>query len=246
MEERVEDLWSTFLETRDPGIRERLILRYVPLVQRTVERMRIPSSSVMDGDDLFDLGIMGLIQAVDRFDPSKGTFEAYAVRKVRGAVLDGLRKMGWMPRNAKHRARRIEETISELEGELGRSPSEEEVAEKLGIPLELYRSTLEEVRPILMPLQRDEANLEEVLRAPGEDPSESAERREMEELLMEAIRSLPERHRKVIVLYYYEGLTLKEIGEVLGVSDSRVSQLHSEALLRLRAKMRKYMATEAM
>ncbi|RKY63245.1 MAG: RNA polymerase sigma factor WhiG, partial [Candidatus Latescibacterota bacterium] len=92
----------------------------------------------------------------------------------------------------------------------------------------------------------EEANLEEVLRAPGEDPSESAERREMEELLMEAIRSLPERHREVIVLYYYEGLTLKEIGEVLGVSDSRVSQLHSEALLRLRAKIRRYMVTEAM
>lgn len=241
----MEELWSKFLKTRDPGIRERLILQYVPLVQRTVERMRIPSSSVMDRDDLFDLGVMGLIQAVDRFDPSKGTFEAYAIQKVRGAVLDGLRKMGWISRKAQHRARQIEEAISELEGELGRSPSEEEVAERLGMPLELYRDALEEVRPVLMPLRREEGGLEEVLRAPGEDPSESAERKEVEELLMEAIRSLPKRQREVVVLYYYEGLTLKEIGEALGISDSRVSQLHSEAILRLRARMRRYMVPEA-
>jgi len=199
----------------------------------------------MDQDDLFDLGVIGLIQAVDRFDPAKGTFEAYATQKIRGAVLDGLRRMGWMPRSAQHKAKQIERAFSELEMELGRSPSEEEVAERLGMPLDVYRQALEEVRPVLMPLRGEEMNLEDVLGAPGEDPSEVAERREMEELLIMAIRSLPERHRTVVVLYYYEGLTLREIGAVLRISESRVSQLHSEALLRLRARMKRCVVPEA-
>ena len=233
-------LWRKFLETRDPGLREAIILRCVPLVRRTVDRMHIPSSPTADGDDLFELGVLGLIDAVDRFDPAKGEFEAYAVQKVRGAVLDGLRKAGWIPRSARQRAKRIERAISELEGELGRSPSESEVAGRLGVPLDAYRRSLEEVRPVLVPLRWDDGSLEDVLGAPGEDPSQEAERREMEEVLADAIRGLPRRQREVVVLYYYEGLTLREIGEVLGVSESRVSQLHSEAILRLRARMRRY------
>jgi RNA polymerase sigma factor for flagellar operon FliA len=183
-------------------------------------------------DDLIGYGFVGLLEAIDRFEPGKGVpFEAYAVKRIQGSILDGLRAMSWLPRNLHRKAKQVEETIEDLRGRLGRQPTEEEVADGLGVSVADYHTLLNDVGPItLMPF-------EEITEHGGSDGTQPWHRVEREELLAavgEAIGGLPEREKLVVTLYFQRDLTLKEIAQVLGVSEGRACQLKTQALLRLR------------
>ncbi len=241
------ELWETFVDTRRPELREELITTYQPLVRCVVSRLGIPSTSMLDMDDLVSYGMIGLINAIDRFDPSRGVrFEAFATARIRGAVIDQLRALNWMPRSAVSRVRQIERVLSSLEQQLGRLPTEEEVSRELGVTPEQYRLMLMEVGMMVLSLdaplgstgQDDEvASLSDLVedRLPG--PAEQVEQRELLSRLHEAIDHLPQRERRLLALYYQKELTMKEISKDMEVSESRVCQLHMQAVLRLRAAM---------
>lgn len=229
--------------------REELILEYIPLVKYLVHRIasRLPQN--VDLDDLINAGVIGLIDAVERYDPSKRIkFRTYAEFRIKGAIFDELRTQDILPRSWRQKIKELEEVYLKLEQRLGRTPTEEEVAEELQISLEEFHQNLHEVRSInflsmdglIDPTSADKGYLRDILMDPDErDPLEVLGLSELRELLAGAIDQLPERHRLVIALYYYEEMTMKEIAEVLGVSESRVSQIHSQALLSLRAKLKR-------
>ncbi len=244
----VDDVWTEFVANRSPQLRDELINTYAPLVRFVVARLGIPATSMLEADDLVSYGMIGLINAIDRFDPARGVrFEAYATSRIRGAVIDQLRTLNWLPRSAVTRVRHIESTLATLEQRLGRPPKEEEVAIELGVSTERYRHMLHEVgisvlsldAPLASVMQDDEVtSLGDLLEdSSATEPSEEAERHEMIELLSEAIDRLPERERLLLSLYYQEELTMKEISKVISVSESRVCQLHMQAVMRLRALM---------
>ena len=240
-----DEIWKQFVQTQHPKLREKLILDHVSLVKYVVGRIASSLPPSVERDDLVGSGILGLISAVDRFDPSRGLqFKTYAIPKIKGAILDGLRALDWVPRSVRYKARLLETTIGELQNELGRTATEEEIAERLGVEVEKYRDMLQEASPVLL-LSLDEPfsthdedvlSLREIIedsKSPG--PMLENERGEIKEILLDAIGRLPERGRLVVILYYYEGLTLKEIGRIMGISESRVSQIHTEVILRLRS-----------
>lgn len=239
--EQLIDLWSKFLKKRDSESREQLVLSYLYLVKYIAGRLSIYFKNYYELEDLESAGIPGLISAVDQFNPEKKVkFETYATIRIRGAIYDWIRSLSWVPRSIYAEARKIEEALAQLEQRLGRAPDDFETAEYLNISVADYHKLLEKVAPVVVislddpqhdtkePLDIAAANsgIEGVL-----DEMEAAEAKKA---LVEAITQLPERDQLVISLYYYEGLTLKEIGKVLGVSESRVAQLHSRSLLRLR------------
>jgi len=229
--------------------REDLILEYIPLVKYVAYRIasRLPHN--VDLDDLINAGVIGLIDAVEKYDPSKKIkFRTYAEFRIKGAIFDELRTQDVLPRSWRQKIKELEEVYLRLEQRLGRTPTEEEVAEEMQISLEEFHQNLHEVRSInflsmdglIDPTCADKGHLRDMLMDPdGRDPLEVLGLSELRDLLAEAIDQLPERHRLVIALYYYEEMTMKEIAEVLGVSESRVSQIHSQALLSLRAKLRR-------
>lgn len=242
-----EDLWNVFVRNRKDILRERLILEHISLVKYVVARVAPSLPSYVEDDDLINSGIMGLIHAVDHFDPSRGVqFETYAMPKIRGAILDGLRVMDWAPRSVRKKARLLEQTVAQLEHTLGRSATDEEIAEGLHMDVADYYDLLEDVHPLfLLPMKKgtiseegDILSLEELMEdSDSLDPSAALEREETRQRLTEALCQLPERERLVVILYYYEELSFKEIALVLGVTPSRVSQIHTSALVRLRARM---------
>ena len=244
-----DEIWRQFVQTKHPKLREKLILDHISLVKYVVGRIAGSLPPSVERDDLVGSGILGLIAAVDRFDPSRGLqFETYATSKIKGAILDGLRALDWVPRSVRYKARLLETTMGQLENELGRTATEEEIAERLGVGVEKYRNMLQDASPVLLlsldePFSTKDENvlsLRDVIeddRSP--DPTLGIEREEMKEILVNAIRGLPERGRLIVILYYYEGLTLKEISRVIGVSESRVSQIHTEVILRLRSMVTK-------
>lgn len=242
----VDDLWLEFVATRDDRLREHLIVHYVHLVRFVVSRLGIPTTSTLDSEDLMSYGIIGLINAIDRFDPARGIkFEAYATARIKGAVIDQLRALNWMPRSAVSRSRQLEHLLADLEQRLGRPALEEEVAAEVGVTTERYRQMLMEAGTAILsldaplaPMRSDEdaSSLSELLEdISSPSPSEEAERREQHEQLIAALNHLPPRERKLLALYYDQELTMKEISQVMHVSESRVCQLHSQAVLRLRA-----------
>lgn len=241
-------MWQEFIDTKNAAVRSELIAEYAPLVRHTVGRLGIPQTNLSDLEDLYSYGMIGLINAVDRFDPSRGVrFEAFAVARIRGAVIDQLRALNWMPRSAVARVRQLEATLAVLEQRLGRPATEQEAADEMDISLKRYRQILLEVGIVILSLdaplsslaQDDEvtslSDLLEDTRIPG--PAEQAERHEQIEQLVASLEHLPERERTVLTLYYFEELTMKEISTTLKVSESRVCQLHTQAILRLRSAL---------
>jgi RNA polymerase sigma factor FliA len=241
----ISDVWARFAATRDPALRDELITTYAPLVRFVVGRLGIPPSCMLDSDDLLSCGTIGLINAIDRFDPARGSrFESFATTRIRGAVIDHLRTLNWLPRTAMARIRQMEYAIANLEQRLGRPPREDEIAEEANISTSRYRQMLQEAGTIVLsldaplgPLAQEEgltslADLLEDERSP--EPDEQIEAKELMALLHVALNELPERERMLLALYYREELTMKEISKIMNVSESRVCQLHIQAILRLR------------
>jgi RNA polymerase sigma factor for flagellar operon FliA len=243
-----DDIWKEFISTRRQELRDELITEYAPLVRFVVGRLGIPQTSVLEAEDLYSYGIIGLINAVDRFDPSRGVrFEAFATARIRGAVIDHLRALNWLPRSAVARVRQIETALATLEQRLNRPATEREAAQELGVTLERYRQMLLEVGIVILSLDAPFGSLalDDEVTSLGDlledarslDPAQQVEQHETSSLLNEAVEHLPERERLLLSLYYFEELTMKEISKVLNVSESRICQLHMQAILRLRAAM---------
>ena len=224
--------------------REQLVQRFMPLVKRIAYHLmaRLPPS--VQFDDLVQNGMLGLLDAIDRYQEGFGAqLETYATQRVRGAMLDGLRENDWLPRNLRRELRRIEAAINQLEHTHGRAPSERELAEALGMSLADYQKTLQDARGHQLVYiedfsgDGDEDFLERHFTDNDADPASILEERGVKQLLVSAIGRLPEREKMMMALYYEQDLNLREIGEVMGVSESRVCQLHSQAIARLRAQI---------
>ncbi|HWS83031.1 MAG TPA: FliA/WhiG family RNA polymerase sigma factor [Ktedonobacteraceae bacterium] len=251
----IDMIWTKFAKDKNPELRGELITVYAPLVRFVVGRLGIPPTSLLEAEDLVSYGMIGLINAIDRFDPSRGVrFEAFASVRIRGAVIDQLRSLNWLPRSAISRVRQIESALAALEQRLGRPAKEKEVAEEMGVSTDRYRQILLEMNstvlsldaPLGSPSQDDEVtSLSELLEdhtAPG--PVEQAEQQELTEMLSVAIEGLPEREKLLLALYYLEELTMKEISKILNVSESRICQLHMQAVVRLRTSLSAYRSGE--
>lgn len=224
--------------------KDQLVQRFAPLVKRIAYHLmaRLPASVLVD--DLVQNGMVGLLDAIARFESGMGAqFETYAAQRVRGAMLDGLRDNDWLPRNLRRDFRRIEEAIARLEQENGRPPNESELAASLGMSLPEYQKMLQEARGHQLIYLEDltqeggENFLERHLTDNGADPSQMLEEQNVQQLLVAGIEALPEREKLMMALYYEQDLNLREIGEVMGVTESRVCQLHSQAVARLRSLM---------
>jgi RNA polymerase sigma factor for flagellar operon FliA len=247
-------LWARYKDEHDFSARDELILNYSPLVKYVAGRLASSLPQTVDTADLISYGIFGLIDAIEKFDPGRAIkFETYAISRIRGAIIDELRAMDWVPRSVRSRAREIEAAYVALENSLRRVPSDQEVADHMGVSLKEFQDILTKLsytsvvsfEELWVGGERDEGQnaIGLIKDDSAEDPVAIFESAEIKDILAAAIEKLPERERTVIALYYYEGLTLKEIGQVLGVTESRVSQLHTKAVLRLRAKLHSVHAT---
>src|SRR5580765_5941630 len=244
-----QHLWRQYRAKRDQLLRDRLILTYAPLVKYVAGRLGSGLPAHVDEGDLVSYGLLGLISAIERYDPDRDVkFETYAIARIKGSILDELRALDWVPRSVRSRARQIERAMSELEAKLGRAPTDEEIASKVGITVEELEGSLTDIsRSSIAALDElwtisgsggDQVALIDTIEDQhGPEPQTAFAQTELREIVADAITSLPEREKLVITLYYYEDLTLREIGEVLGVTESRVSQLHTKAILRLKGRL---------
>ena len=246
--EATNRLWVEYKATRDQHLRDQLLLHYSPLVKYVAGRVAVGLPQNVEHADLVSYGIFGLIDAVEKFDPERGyKFETYAIARIKGAILDELRSIDWVPRSVRAKARALEKAYAKLEGQLHRTPTDEEVAAELGLTDEQFQSLLGQLSFVgLVALdellsvsgERGESmTLGDTIPDSGEGPVGAYEVEEMRQLLAESINRMPEREKIVLTLYYYEGLTLAEIGQVLGVTESRVCQIHTKAVLQLRSKI---------
>ena len=238
----LEHIWQRWFDSRDPWARDRLIVHYSPLVKFVAGRVGAGLPNSVDPGDLVSAGVFGLIDAVERFDPARGVkFETFAVPRIRGAVFDGLRSLDWVPRSVRSRAREVESAFTELEGKFGRAPSDEELAGQLKISQTEFQKWLAAIASTTVgPLDRALVAGAEPRALSGDVPDSPAavvEDGEVRRLVKTEVRRLPEREKLVLSLYYDEGLTLAEIGSVLGVTESRVSQIHTKAVLVLRSRL---------
>lgn len=240
--EDMNAVWQQYYKKRDLKTKEMLTEHYVHLVKLVAGRLGIYLNQYIDLNDLIGYGILGLIDAIDKFDPNKNVkFETYASLRIRGAILDAIRKLDWVPRTLRKKQKEIDRTYMMLEMKLSRAPHEEEVAEALGVTREDYVQLLKEVSVAsILSIDENIYTMEMIDDKEAIDPNQQIEENEMRQTLAHLIDGLPEREKKVICLYYYEELTLKEISKVLEVSESRVSQLHTKAVSRLRGHMTKY------
>jgi|SRR5689334_9975200 len=232
--------WEPITLSGDESGRDRLVLEHIPLLKHIVGRMLAPAG--VERDDLYGIGMLGLIAAADSWDASRGLkFSTYAYHKVRGAILDELRKQDVLSRGRRELVRDVERFVQAAEQERGIAPLPEEIAEALALPVEEIDAALTSARSageISLDSEGDESRLSALLGDPkSADPVGSAEFAELKQLLVEAIQALPEQERTVITLYYAEELLLRDIGEVLGVTESRVSQIHSRALYKLNRQL---------
>jgi RNA polymerase sigma factor for flagellar operon FliA len=235
----------------NPAERDRLIREYAPLVKTIAGRLGARLPSHVSQDDLLSAGIMGLLDAIEKFDVEKGVeFKSYAEFRIRGAMLDELRSMDWVPRSVRKNARRLQEAYTRVEKEKMRPAEDGEVAAELGVDLEQFYRLVDETKGLTI-LNREDLGDVIGMQDLGEKssmarsnvglgPMDSLNLREVRDVLAEGIDRLPENERMVVTLYYYEELTMKEIGKVMGYTESRVSQLHSKAVLRLRGSLRSY------
>jgi len=243
------ELWTKYKERSTPDARERLILHYSPLVKFVAGRVAAGLPQNIEQSDLVSYGIFGLIDAIDKFDPGRGyKFETYAISRIKGAIIDELRSLDWVPRSVRARAREIEKANAKLEHRLQRAPTDEEMANELGISIEEFQDALLQISNSTVAAldelwtvsdsSGDQVSLLDTLTdESAPDPAAVMDQTDLKDRVADAIARLPEREKLVVALYYYENLTLREIGEVLGVTESRVSQLHTKAVLRLRSRL---------
>lgn len=244
----LKELWHNYKDTGSRKYREKIILCYVHLVKYVVGRLVISLPSSISNDDLMGYGVEGLIEAVDRFDINRGLkFETYAITRIRGAIIDNLRSQDWVPRGVRKRTKKLQEAAAKLEEQLGRQPTETELAEELGVPRTKLQQLISESSNLLLSLdesrqgdagqQGNVSLIDTIEDKDSPDPQSEYEAVELKNNLSKAIATLPEREKMVIALYYHENMTLKEIGQVINVSESRVCQLHAQAVMRLRGKL---------
>ena len=243
-----KEVWRNYRDTGDQSIRDAIVKQYAPLVKYVAGKVSMGMPQSVDFDDLVGFGVFGLFDAIEKFDPDKHVkFKTYAVTRIRGAIFDELRSIDWVPRSVRQKTREIDETVQHLEARLGRSTTDDEVAGEMGMSLEQYNQMMLKVSGTSMLSlndvwytgeDNDKISIVESIEAPNSlRPDAIAEKDEMRRVIVEAINDLPEKEKKVLVLYYYEDLTLKEIGKVLDVTESRISQLHTKAISRLRGKL---------
>ena len=246
--EQSKHLWSQYKKHGSAKAKEELVLAYLHLVKYMAGRVAISLPETVEQDDLLSYGVFGLIDAVDKFDHTRGVkFESYALVRIKGAILDGLRAADWAPRSVRQQARELSEVMMGLESQLGRPATDQEVQAALNLDSTSYANLLQNIAVANL-LSLDEPfgdsedgderlRLIDMISGDLDGPAAIAEREAILDALSKAIGSLPEREQLIITLYYYEGLTLREIGEVIGVTESRISQLHTKALARLRGKL---------
>ncbi len=243
-----EELWLAYKKTRDPKIRETFIKQYAPLVKYVAGKVAVGMPHNVEFDDLVGFGVFGLLDAIEKFDPEKNVkFKTYAVTRIRGAIFDELRSIDWVPRSVRQKTKELEDTIGALEAQLGRTATDQEIAQALGMTEEDFLKTMMRISGTsILSLndvwfsgdENDKVSIGESIESPSSlNPDIIVEKDEIRRIIVDAINELPDKEKKVLVLYYYEDLTLKEIGQVLEVTESRVSQLHTKAILRLRAKL---------
>jgi RNA polymerase sigma factor for flagellar operon FliA len=247
-EKSEEELWKEYNKTRDPDIREFFIKQYVLLVKYVAGKIAVGMPHNVEFDDLVGFGTFGLLDAIDKFDPEKNVkFKTYAVTRIRGAIFDELRSIDWVPRSVRQKTREVEEAIGALEAQLGRTATDQEIANSLGMNENEFLKTMMKISGTsILSLndvwfsgdENDKVSIGDSIESPSSlNPDVIVEKDEIRRVIVEAINELPDKEKKILVLYYYEDLTLKEIGQVLEVTESRVSQLHTKAILRLRAKL---------
>lgn len=243
----VKDLWKRYHETGKTEYRDELIVQYLYLVKYVVGRLGSSLPPQVKLDDLYSSGVTGLIKSIEKYDASRNSkFESYAILLIKGAIIDEMRELDWIPRSIHQKANKIANAQQKLQQELGRDPTDEELSSHMGLSEEELGELLNRVRPaILISLNGEVLNDEE--KAPlaeriadvrAETSFEIADRNECASILAEAIDALPDQEKRVLTLYYYEELMLKEIGKIMGLSESRISQIHTKALLKLRARLR--------
>ena len=241
-------LWRKYRDTKDREVRDYLAAKYAPLVKYVAGKVAIGMPQNVEFDDLVSYGSFGLLDAIEKFDPGRDIkFKTYAMTRIRGAIFDELRSIDWIPRSIRQKAKQVEEIISTLENKLGHTVEDEDIAKELGVSVEELQSILTKISGTsIISLNdiwylgddNDEVSFMETLESPANlNPDTLIEKEEIKSVIVEAIKQLPDKEKKVIVLYYYEDLTLKEIGEVLEVTESRISQLHTKAIMRLRGKL---------
>lgn len=245
-DEEDQKLWQQYKVSRDQRIKDSLIMKYASFVKYVAGRIAVNLPSNVEFDDLVSYGILGLIDAIDKYDTARNVkFKTYAKTRIRGAIFDELRVLDWTPRSIRQKARKLEKAYAKLEGKLGRDATDEEIAEFLKIDIsELHKLFDETKKSLLLSLdeifyddEEGSSRFDFVENQKSDNPQLKIEEAEAKRILADAISKLSERERMVITLYYYEDLTSKEIGKILGVSDSRVSQLHTKAILRLRGRL---------
>jgi RNA polymerase sigma factor for flagellar operon FliA len=247
-EKTEEEFWQDYRQTGDPKIREMFIKQYAPLVKYVAGKVAVGMPHNVEFDDLVGFGVFGLLDAIDKFDPEKNVkFKTYAVTRIRGAIFDELRTIDWVPRSVRQKTREVEEAIGALEAQLGRTATDQEIASSLGLDEKEFIKTMMKISGTTMLSlndvwfsgdENDKVSIGDSIESPSSlNPDVIVEKDEIRRVIVEAIEELPDKEKKILVLYYYEDLTLKEIGEVLEVTESRVSQLHTKAILRLRAKL---------
>ncbi len=240
-----EILWIDYGKTKDVNLRNQIIMKYVYLVKHVVNRMWGSYSHIKQMEDLVSYGVIGLIDAIERYDISRGVkFETYAYFRIRGEIIDQIRKSDWIPKNVRMQGKKIEQAMAFLEGKIGRQPSEQEVANHLSIRIEDLQKFLGQCHSLsLISLEEqllDATSGSALVADKGESPERLAVDNEMKEVLANAIETLTEKEKMVVSLYYFEEMNLKEIGSVLGVSESRVSQIHTKALFRMKNRLMRH------
>ncbi len=247
-EKTEEELWRAYRKTGDDAIRNRLVKQYLPLVKYVAGKLAVGMPQNVEFDDLVSYGVIGLFDAIDKFDPDKHVkFKTYAVTRVRGSIFDQLRQLDWVPRSIRQKTRELEDAVRRLEAQLGRSATDREIARELGISerdfekliLKISGTTVLSLNDVWYPGDdNDRMSIGDSIESPqNRNPDAIVEKQEIKRVIVEAINDLPDKEKKVLVLYYYEDLTLKEIGAVLGVTESRISQLHTKAIMRLRGRL---------
>ncbi|MDR0657082.1 MAG: RNA polymerase sigma factor WhiG [Treponema sp.] len=249
MDEKVEErLWLEYRRTKDQKIRETFVIQYSPLVKFVAGKVAVGMPHSVEFDDLVGFGSIGLLDAIDKYDPERGVkFKTYAVTRIRGAIFDELRQIDWVPRSVRKKAKELEETVANLESQMGRTATDQEIASSMGLDDEEYSKTVMKIsatsivslNEVWSGVDENEKNsIGDTIESPiSLHPDVMVEKEEIRRVIIDAIKELPEKEKQILVLYWYEDLTLKEIGEVMKVTESRVSQLHSKAMLRLRAKL---------
>lgn len=237
-EKKLNELWKNYIQTRNVDLRNKLAENYLPLVKIVAGRLGVSLPTYVDRDDFISTGFLGLLQSIERFDPDRGVkFETYATVRIRGSILDELRVQDWIPTSIRQKAKQYQSSLQKLEDKLGRSATDKEIAEELSISEdELYHLLSDIQVATVLPLEEFSQSENSNMGNGGAFVSDF-ERAETKEVLAQAIDSLPEKERLVMSLYYYEGLTLREISMVMNLTEARISQLHTKGIFRLRAAL---------